>query len=457
MHTIEKYLKHAGLNTEDYRNIDLNMALGSARVDSRLVTKGDVFFALEGQNQNGEIYIPSAFKNGAALVFASKKCGLDSPYIIKVEDVYQSFKRIVKERLEELKPRIIGITGSVGKTSTRNFCYQVLSEKYKVHKAMGNYNTAVGIMMTTMDAPDDTEILLLEMGVDTAGEMEELTAIAPPSMAIITNIGQAHLERFGSRRGIFKEKSGIFRHFKEDGLLILRGGDDCLDEIGKTTFTVNRLYQNSYPEELPPSRNYLVYDIRSDIGGTEFKLAYGAEVYSFKIRQIGEHMAFDASIAAILGLSLGLTEAEIGEGLRKAKLEKMRFEVLRGPYYTVINDCYNSSFMSLKASLLTAIKIKEERLIAVIGDILEIGENPALEHEKIGRELSKMDIDLIYFYGSGMKHAYEVYENEARHFEREDIELLEESLKGELKEGDLILCKASRSLALERVVDFLLK
>lgn len=167
-------------------------------------------------------------------------------------------------------------------------------------------------------------------------------------------------------------------------------------------------------------------------------------------------MAFDASLAVLLGQHLGLNEAEIGRGLLKAELEKMRFELIEGPFYTLINDCYNSSFMSLKASLQTAIAIKRTRLIAVIGDILEIGVDPALEHRKIGEELSHMDIDLIYFYGEGMKHAFQTYHKKALHFEREDIDGLEKNLKAEIKAGDLVICKASRSLALERVVDFLL-
>lgn len=456
MHTIESYLRYAGLEHRNFSQLKMNQPLSSARIDSRLVKEGDVFFALRGQQQNGEDYIPSAIKNGAALIFASQSCEFKDDCIIKVDDVCQIFKTIVAARLKELGSKVIGITGSVGKTSTRNFCFAVLNEKYRVHKARGNYNTATGIMMTIMDAQDDTDIMLLEMGVDTVGEMQELVSIARPSIAIITNIGESHLERFGSREGIFREKSGIFKELTEEGCLIVRGGDEYLDRIKKGKFELKRLYRSSLPEGQSASSNYLVSAVRCGIEGTTFELKKGADNYHLRLKQIGEHMAFDAALAAILGLHLGLNEAEIKRGLLKTELEKMRFEVLAGSHFTVINDCYNSSFMSLKASLQTAITIKKTRLIAVIGDILEIGEDPALEHRKIGEELSQMDIDFIYFYGEGMKHAYQAYQNKALHFEREDLEGLEKSLLAEIKAGDLILCKASRSLALERVVDFLL-
>lgn len=456
MHTIRDYLIYAGLDSAKYSQLQLDLALGSARIDSRLVQEGDVFFALKGQNQKGEDFIPSALEKGAALVFASKACEREEARIIKVDDVYQSFKSIVAARLRELRPRVVGITGSVGKTSTRNFCYAVLSEKFKVHKARGNYNTATGIMMTIMDAPDDTDIMLLEMGIDTAGEMEELVSIARPTLAIITNIGESHIERLGSREGIFREKSVIFKHFSGDDCLIVRGGDAYLDAIEEGGFKLRRVYQSLPAEHRPSAYRSLVHDVAISLEGTRFRLNLGTGDYAFRLRQIGEHMAFDAALALMLGLELGLSEEEMARGLLKTELEKMRFELIGVKNYTLINDSYNSSFTSLMASLQTAMRIKKTRLIAVIGDILEIGEDPALEHAKIGQTLSKLDVDLIYFYGESMRYAYEAYEGGARYYGREDMDGLLRQLEAEIREGDIVLCKASRSLALERVVDYLL-
>lgn len=453
--TIRDYLSYAGINLSSYQHLNLDAELSSSRTDSRLIGEGDVFFALQGENENGEKYVSSAIKRGAALVFVSESCELDIPQAVKVPDVYACFKKIAKSRLSALGCDVVAITGSVGKTSTRNFCYQVLSETFMVHKARANYNTATGIMMTIMDTPPVCDIMVLEMGVDTIGDMAELVDIANPRAAIITNIGEAHLERFGSREAIFREKSSISKNFTASSCLILRGGDEFLDTIKAGIYPVKRLYRDKMEVAESGSENYMLRDVNFTAEGTDFVLISGKDSYDFSIRQIGGHMAFDAAAAAIMGFYFGMSYQDIKNALLKSEMEKMRFELIDMGAYSLINDCYNSSFTSLRASLETFKSIRAERHIAVLGDILEIGENPALEHQKIGRYLSDLDLDYIYFYGSSMKSAYEVYKGKASHYQRDEVLELGSALKSDIREGDLIIFKASRSLALERVVDFL--
>ncbi len=450
---ISDYIKWAGLSDVNCPDLEIS----GAQIDSRRVIEGNVFFALSGEFANGEDYILDAFKNGASFVFASESCDIEDKRIIKVPDALEALVKIATAYRRELGAKVLAITGSVGKTSTKNFCYDILSQKYKTHMSPGNYNTVTGLSMAILSAPRNTEIMVLEHGVDTIGEMASLVDITDPDVAIITNIGESHLERFKTRENIYREKIGIVDKFSPNSSLVLKGSDDFLDNFESQAFGVYRVFEESKTSskwlEGRRSGVSLISNIEVSLNGTLFDISFDGEKHRCRTQLIGGHFAINAGLSIIACLKFGLNFDDIMLGLSLTRPEPLRFDVKEFKGIVLINDAYNSSLTSIKASLKSAAAISEGRLIAVLGDVLESGEDPASDHIEIGTSLLDIHVDHVFFYGNLMRHAHKVYKKPSSY--HLDFEELCDSLCHFIKGGDTVIIKGSRAMKMERLEDFL--
>ncbi len=432
---------------------DLDGVISGVSIDSRLVIKNNLFFAIKGEHENGEKYIEKAFENGASYVFASKDYVSDDKRIIRVCDTLEALKKIAISYKNKIGAKVLAITGSVGKTTCKNLAYSILSRKYKVAKTFANYNTVTGISMSILDMPLDTEIIILELGVDTIGEMKELVKIADPDFALISNIASSHLERFGTVENIFKEKIQLVSNFSKEACLVLNGESQYLSNFESDKFEVIKLFNKNSSFEKKERVAY-ISDFSVSRNGTKFKLELGGISHVFETSLFGEHVAFDAALVILICEKMGVPIKVIKEKIIECEQDAMRFDLLDVDSFIIINDAYNSSFKSLESSIKTARLLAENKLFVCMGDILEIGENPNYEHSLIGEKVSKLNIDEAIFFGPLMKNAYETY-SLANKSKFDEIEECASYILKKMKKGDVLLVKASRGIKLERLSNFI--
>ena len=303
-------------------------------IDSRKAGENFIFVATKGERVDGHRFIPDVFAKGALGVVCEKEPeSLPGPCIV-VEDSFEALKQIGEFYRQQLPVKVVGITGSVGKTSTKEFVAAVLSMKYKVHKTLGNYNNEVGVPLTVLSMPEDTEVAVLEMGINHFGEMHNLSRIARPDICIMTNIGQCHLEFLGSREGILKAKSEMFVFMKEDGSVCINGDDDMLASIKEV--------KGKKPVTFGLSEQCRVYatDIKGKgLFGSEAVIHGNGESFAVQIPLPGEHMVYNALAAAAAGQLLGLTPEEIRDGIAAVESVSGRSHIVKLPDKVLIDDC----------------------------------------------------------------------------------------------------------------------
>ena len=347
-----------------------------------------------------------------------------------------------------MNPKVIAVTGSNGKTTTKDMIESVLTTEFKVKKTQGNYNNEIGMPLTILDLDEDTEISILEMGMSGFHEIELLSSIAQPDIAVITNIGESHMQDLGSREGIAKAKSEITIGLKENGTFIYDGDEPLLkphlEQLNKAKLISVGLGNS----------NTLVCHV-DDIE-TE-GIAFTINDKSFTLPILGTHNMKNATIAIAIGHELGLSYETIKDNINHVKLTGMRMERHQTTNnVTVINDAYNASSTSMKAAIDT-LSSMEGRKILILADVLELGENSQSMHEEVGAYLNNKAIDVLYTYGDEARFIFNTGQNEvptAQHFD-DKSELIKE-LKTIVKENDKILVKGSRGMKLEEVVEALI-
>lgn len=462
--TLENVAKACGgrlYNAEEREKSELTCAV----IDSRKLEEGGLFFAAKGERVDGHQFIGQVFEKGAACVVTEKTpeeveslygVAADGwgPYIL-VENSFQALKRTAAFYRSMLSIPIVGVTGSVGKTSTKEFIAEVLSEKYRVLKTEGNYNNEIGLPLTLLRIREEHEAAVIEMGISDFGEMSRLGEMARPDICVITNIGQCHLENLHDRAGIFKAKTEIFDYLQEDGRVCLNGEDDLL--FGVKQVQGKPVYHFGISENV----DFAVYatDIENlGLLGSQAMMHIGRKAYPVEIPLPGQHMVINAMAAATVGTLLNLTPQEIQEGIRKVEPVDGRSRLIRLADKLIIDDCYNANPVSMKAAvdlLMTA----ASRKTAILGDMFELGEGSEAMHAEVGAYAVEQGVDALYCVGENSRFMYDAalerYDGsqDIRYFENRE-ELLE-SLPGLIQEGDTILVKASHGMGFHAIVDSL--
>lgn len=423
-------------------------------IDSRKMEEGGVFIAARGERADGHDFIPQMKEKGALGVVCEKipdDCGV--PYIL-VEDSLKALKDIAEYYRQQLSIPIVGITGSVGKTSTKEMIAGVLSEGFCTLKTEGNFNNEIGLPLTVLQIRQEHEAAVLEMGISDFGEMHRLSKIAKPDICVMTNIGQCHLENLGSREGILKAKSEIFDFMNPEGHIFVNGDDDMLlkvkakENCGIAHFGLN-----------PSNEIYASGVMNKGLLGSQAVIHMDLEVYPVNIPLPGGHMVYNALAAAAVGKCLGLNKEQIQAGIAKVEAVGGRSHVILLPSCTVIDDCYNANPVSMKAAL-DLLAMALTRKVAVLGDMFELGEREKELHAVVGEYAMEKEIDVLICVGKLSEHMYKAACEKNRgskvyYFETRDEMLT--NLKGILKPGDSILVKASHGMQFEKAVEFLQK
>jgi len=417
-----------------------------ANNDTRVLQPGQLFIVLQGA-RDGHDFIPAAMEKGAAAVLCSRRVG-DYPAIY-VDDPRIALGEIAREELRRLDVKVVGITGSVGKSTTKEMVATVLESTYRVAKTPANHNNDIGMPMAVLSMPEDTQVAVLEMGMNHFGEIAYLSRLANPDIAVIINIGTTHMEYLGSQLGIRKAKMEIVEGMDSKGLLLLNGDDTLLRNL----------------EEKPEQRityfgrtddcSVQALDVRQDGEMLRFRVAAGKLAFAVEMELEGEHYVTDAMAAVTVGLKMAVPFEKIAGSLSGFRTMSGRQEIFQKNGFTIIKDCYNAGPESMAAAL-SVLGNRSGRRIAVLGDMLELGDAAWAEHYKIGR-IAAEKADLVFAYGP---HSQRVLSgtitggmDETRGRAFTDREELVRALKRAAKPGDVLLFKASRSMHLEAVLE----
>ena len=454
-----------------YCNADIrNTEITCAVIDSRKIEQGGLFFATKGEKTDGHRFIGQVFEKGALCVVTEKtpeqvytECNIPveswGAYIL-VEDTFTALKQIAAFYRAQLELPVVGITGSVGKTSTKEFIAGVLSVRYNVLKTEGNFNNEIGLPLTLLRIRREHEAAVVEMGISDFGEMSRLGAMARPNICVITNIGQCHLENLHDRAGIFKAKTEVFDYMSENGEVCLNGEDDMLAGVGE----VNGRAVHHFG--LSEGAGFQVYatDVENLglLGSRAVMHMVEPEVTCpIEIPLPGQHMVINAMAAAMVGKLLGLNVEQIKEGIGNVKPVGGRSNILKLSDKIVIDDCYNANPVSMKAAL-ELLKTATGRKVAIMGDMFELGENSDAMHADVGTYAVEQGIEVVCCVGENSRHMYEaavaantkneVLKPSTVYYFATREDLLAE-LPGLLQPKDTILVKASHGMGFDKVVE----
>lgn len=422
--------------------------------DSRQVETGFLFIPVKGAKVDGHDFIPEVFRKGAAAVLSEKELEhCDKPYIM-VKSSLQALKDIAKFYRSQLNIPIIGITGSVGKTSTKEMIASVLSEKYKVLKTAGNYNNEIGVPLTLMRIQEEHEAAVIEMGISDFGEMHRLAEMTQPDICVITNIGICHLENLKTRDGILKAKSEIFDFINPKGYIVLNGEDDKLSMITEVKGIYPIFY--GFKENQRVEQDIFANNVKNcGLKGVKVDIHTAKGTLHVHIPIPGQHNIYNAMAAVGVGLSLGMELEEIKAGIEKVETIGGRTNLIEIGELLLIDDCYNANPVSMRASI-DVLSHGLARTVAVLGDMGELGENEKQLHYKVGTYVAEKQIDTLFCAGPLSKEiangACDTNDwCEVFYFESKE-EMLPELLKY-LQEGDTVLVKASHFMDYPKVVE----
>ena len=423
--------------------------VSSVVIDSRKVTQDSLFVAIRGARVDGHTFIPQTIEAGALCALSEEPLGdITFPYIL-VDSCTQALKDLAEHYRKSLDIKVVGISGSVGKTSTKEMIATVLSQKYNVLKTEGNFNNEIGVPLTIFNLREEHEIAVLEMGINHFGEMTRLAKMARPDICVITNIGVAHMELLGSRDGILKAKTEMFQYMNPDGTIIFNGDDDKLitysPENGITPIYFGLGENSSYRAEQIANNG---------LRGTNATFVTPKSRFSAHISIPGEHMVHNALAGIAVGYALGMSDAEIKAGIEALKPLAGRNHLIETNTYTIIDDCYNANPISMKASI-DVLSKADTRTVAILGDMGELGAKEKEMHYDVGQHTATAGIHVLICIGTlseelarGAKETgcnIQIYHYpDQEHFFSEMSSILEKN--------DTILVKASHAMAFEKIV-----
>lgn len=425
---------------------DENLTITSIVTDSRKAGEGALFAAIKGARADGHDFIEKVKEQGACCVLCERKPDADIPYILTPSTAV-ALKGIARYYRSLFSIPFVGITGSVGKTSTKELIYSVLKEKYNTHKTQGNFNNELGVPLTLFGLEEEHEAAVIEMGISGFSEMTRLSEMVCPDICVITNIGCCHLENLKDRDGVLKAKTEMFQYLKKDGHIVLCGDDDKLSTVEeyrgiKPIFYGIDTYREYYAEEIEDNL----------LSGSDCTLCHGDVKIRVHIPAPGRHMVENALAAFVIGELLGLSPDEIKRGIESFHNVGSRNNIIDNGSYIIIDDCYNANPTSVKAGLDTLSFIKG-RTVAILGDMKELGENELSLHYEVGQYAKEKGIDLLIAAGPLAKSLAEGYGDDAVYFETAEEAC--RKIKDLILHGDTVLVKASHSMHFERIVEAL--
>lgn len=428
------------------------LVINSYSKDTRNINCGDMYLGIKGERVNGNDYIESAFENGAVGCITDNEIDekilnkFKNKVIIKVNDTVKAIQELAKYKRSMYDIPVIAVTGSVGKTSTKDIIANVLAQKYNVLKTEGNLNNHIGLPLTLLKLKDHTAVVV-EMGMNHFGEISVLTNIAKPTGCVITNIGTSHIGNLGSRENILKAKLEILEGLSKDGFILINNDNDLLND-----WAIKENDHKIYTYGIQNESTYMATNIIQSHDSSKFKI----NDIKASVPIGGIHFIYNAICAFAIGDILGIKTDKIIKGISEFKLtaKRMDIEIIKDNV-KVINDSYNASYDSMKAALEVMGKTKANRKIAVLGNMLELGDYTKQLHEKVGEEVVKNKIDILITIGEyaedianraeqlGMKNI----------FRFENINDAIELIKSYIKNGDLLLLKASNSMNFSKILE----
>lgn len=441
-------------------NGDNKTIIHGISTDSRNIKNHEMFIPLRGEHFNGHDFIKGAVAKGAIAILANQwhKDDVQSNAnlcIIRVGDTLQALHDLAKYYLSKFSIPVIAVTGSTGKTTTKDMIYHVLSKKYKVLKNKGNYNNHIGLPMTVFELEPYHEMAIFEMGMSDFGEIDKLAHIAQPDIAVITNIGLSHIEHLSSQENIFKAKMEITNYFDASSRLIVNGDDKFLKSLKNRP----QKYHTDFVG-LDEDCTYRALNVKNlGIDGVRFQMKLNDELHEFILHVPGEHNVHNALCAIAVGISLKMDIKMIQEGLGEFYGGKMRLHIFTtNENIKVINDAYNASPDSMKAAIAVLAKITASRKIAVLGDMLEMGAYSEKCHYGVGYEISQQGIDILIAVGKQAQNigvgAIDNGLDKDNIFICGNNQEVIKVLDSLIKKGDTILVKGSRGMKMEEIVDY---
>lgn len=416
-------------------------------IDTRVLEEGNLFVPFRGENVDGHRFINNAFEKGAKVSFTEAEERQDDVPLLHTSDGLKALQTLAKAYLKQISPKVVAITGSNGKTTTKDMVECLLRPYYKVKKTEGNYNNEIGLPLTLLALEEDTEVSILEMGMDRLGDINFLSEMTSPDVAIITNVGESHIEKLGSRENIARAKYEIVDGLKESGAFIYSKDYPILENIVNKEAPYNILTGG-----LDTKNDVIIENIEQTSNQTLFSLSTGDYV---EIPHLGAHNAQNATLALLAVQMLGKDIHETKEHFKHLSVTEMRMEQMRHESGAlIINDAYNASASSIKSALDTVDNMSQPKKIIVLADILELGDFSKEIHESIGNYINEKDAyDYLITYGSAAKHINENARIPKVHVE--SIEGIAQQLEPYLDKDTVVLLKGSRGMEVERVIHYL--
>lgn len=425
---------------------DENLEIIGFSQDSRKVNAGMMYIPLIGERFDGHDFIESAFENGASAIISDRVIDRNDKVVIKVEDTLKALQDMALYLRKNRNVKVVGITGSVGKTSTRDMVYSVIKQKYKTLKTEGNYNNNIGLPLTILRLKDE-EVMVLEMGMNHLKEMEELSLIALPDISAITNVGTAHIGELGSRENILKAKLEIIAGMKDGSILVINNDNDLLSTIVLDNLELVKVAIDGIGDL--KAKNVVLKDDCST-----FELNYLDKVYDVEVPVPGNHFILNALIAIAIGTKLNISMDKCIQGIREFELTKKRMDVIElKNNITLIDGTYNASEDSMKSSL-DVLATYSRRKIAVLADMLELGEFSEQLHRNVGKHAAVKKIDLLIVVGNEAKYIASGAKDAGMTniYYCKDNEEVINYLGNNLCSNDVVLLKGSNGMNLKDVV-----
>ena len=430
-------------------NIDTEIT--SVAIDTRKIEKGCLFICIKGERFDAHRFIDEAFEKGAAAVMISEDVKIDKPYI-KVDDTAKQMLSLAGYYRSKFDIPIVALTGSVGETTTKEFTHLVVNSKYKAIKTLGNLNNEIGLPQMLFMLDSSTEAAVIEMGMNHFGEIHRLSTATQPTVGIITNIGVSHIENLGSREGILEAKLEILDGLKKGAPLLLNGDNDLLSTVKNDDYKI-------YFYAVDNDADFKAVDIKENPNTTSFTVQYFGKEQKITIPAIGKHNVYNALAAFAVGILLDIDAETAADALKTYEPSGMRQKVVEINGITSIEDCYNASPDSMKAGITTLAGIQACKKIAVLSDMLELGEYSEQAHYDVGTMVAENKIDYLLCVSNDAKYIVDGARDNGllNAYLFDSKQSLTDKLFEIAEKGDAVLFKASRGMKLEEVISEIYK